>query len=388
MLEDLPNIKQEFTVNYSYQLYFTKGLFEVQNELLTAIITAYTKHSKKVLFVVDKGVVDAHPNLLESITRYANAHKAIMELKAVVVVPGGEAAKVQEQALQAVLRAIEEHGICRHSFVVSVGGGAVIDMVGYAAATAHRGIALLRVPTTVLAQNDAAVGVKNAINTFGKKNFLGTFAVPRAIINDLNFLETLSQKDWIAGVAEAVKVALIKDAPFFEFIAQHAQALVDRDLEVMGKVIHRCAALHMDHIASGGDPFESGSSRPLDFGHWAAHKLEQMTHFALRHGEAVAKGMALDLTYANLVGLLPGDVVDRVLAVLTALGFDYSLPISDKEAVITLLEGLEEFREHLGGQLTITLITAIGHQHEVHQIDMEMMTKAIQTLNTNTLAHS
>ncbi len=201
-------------------------------------------------------------------------------------------------------QAMQAAGLCRHSYVAAVGGGALIDTVGFAAATAHRGIRLLRVPTTVLAQADAAIGVKNSVNAMGQKNFLGVFTPPAAVLNDFAFLSTLSQKDWIGGVAEAVKVALIKDAAFFTFLERRARALARRDLPAMRQVIYRCAALHLDHIASGGDPFEQGNSRPLDFGHWAAHRLELLSGFELGHGEAVAIGLALDTTYSYLAGLL------------------------------------------------------------------------------------
>ena len=279
------------------------------------------------------------------------------------------------------MKAINENKICRHSFVVVIGGGAVIDMVGYAAAIAHRGVKLIRIPTTVLSQNDSAVGVKNSVNAFKKKNFLGTFAPPYAIINDSDFLETLEQRDWISGISEAIKVALIKDVDFFQYIANHASALKNREMEPMQYVIYKCAEMHMHHIAQGGDPFESGSSRPLDFGHWAAHKMEFMTNYELRHGEAVAKGIALDVTYAQLIGLITESDLQNILNVMVEIGFDLSLPVSTTNEIESLLNGIEEFREHLGGQLTITLISGLGIKHDVHTIDMKLMTEAIGKLN-------
>src|SRR5690606_26400596 len=252
----------------------------------------------------------------------------------------------------------------------------VIDMVGYACAIAHRGVKLLRIPTTVLSQNDSAVGVKNSVNYFGKKNFLGTFALPYAIINDTVFLETLEQRDWISGISEAIKVALIKDASFYYDIEKSASKLKSRDMQSMQYLIYKCALLHMEHISKGGDPFESGSSRPLDFGHWAAHKMEHMTNYAVRHGEAVALGMAIDVTYAKLIGLINNETLQSVLNVLKEVGFNLKLPIP-KERIEELLKGIEEFREHLGGKLTITLISEIGKKHDVHEIDNQKMKEAI-----------
>jgi 3-dehydroquinate synthase len=374
-------IEKSFSVPYTYRLYFTSGIFSLENELLASVIEEYSPSKPvKVLFVADQGVTDSHPMLIESIQAYCSAHTS-MHYTHTLIVPGGEQSKNEDNVTDQVVSAINDYKICRHSFVIAIGGGAVVDMAGYAAAIAHRGVKLIRIPTTVLAQNDAAVGVKNSINRFGKKNFVGTFAPPHAIINDENFLKTLDQRDWIAGTAEGVKVALIKDEDFFDFIESHATRLRDREMAPMQELIYRCAELHMEHIAAGGDPFESGSSRPLDFGHWSAHKLEYMTNYSIRHGEAVAVGMALDMAYAHLMGVTSAGVLDRVLQTLTNLGFQWSVPLSSKDEIQQLLQGIEEFREHLGGTLTITLVPEVGRKIDVHEIDREMMKRAVELLS-------
>ena len=378
----LQSIKQSFKVHYEYQLYFTKGLFTLENPLFSNLIAEYQGlEPVKLLFVVDDGVKNHHPDLCSQIETYCKHFKDILRFTATLIVPGGEQSKNSESAVEAVLKGVNDHKICRHSFVIAIGGGAVIDMVGYAAAIAHRGVKLIRIPTTVLSQNDSAVGVKNSINAFQKKNFLGTFAPPFAIINDSDFLQTLEQRDWISGIAEAIKVALIKDNNFFQYIAQNAEALKNREMEPMHYVIYKCAEMHMEHIAQGGDPFESGSSRPLDFGHWAAHKMEFMTNYQMRHGEAVAKGIALDVTYAQLCGLITETDLHQILDVMKKIGFDLAIPMNTPEEVDILLKGIEEFREHLGGQLTITLISGLGIKHDVHTIDMARMKDAVLKLN-------
>ena len=378
----LPPIEQSFSLNYRYTLYFTEGLFDPGNELFREIIHTYhPEKAVKLLFVIDEGLNNHHAGLLPSIGEYCATNSHILEFAGHLIVEGGEHSKNTVKYVDNILHAINDAGICRHSFVVAIGGGAVIDMAGYAAAIAHRGVKLIRVPTTVLAQNDAAVGVKNGINYFGKKNFIGTFAPPYAIINDSRFLTSLEQRDWIAGVAEAIKVALIKDRAFFHFLEEKAIKMKERDMLVMNEVIYRCARIHMEHIAGGGDPFESGSSRPLDFGHWAAHKLEQLTAYKLRHGEAVAKGIALDVTYAYLMGMITREILDSVIRLMEQIGFDLSIPLHEDKDLQELLKGIGEFREHLGGELTITLITGIGRKHDVHEIDLDTMKKAVHVLN-------
>jgi len=378
-------IVQSFKVAYNYKLHFTEQLFSVENNLFQSILSSYKPEgATKVFFVLDSGVAEHHSELTNQIETYCKHYATTIQFTSIAIVPGGEQSKNSAGFIDEVLQGIDKNKICRHSFVVAIGGGAVIDMVGYAAAIAHRGVKLIRIPTTVLSQNDSAVGVKNSVNIFGKKNFLGTFAPPYAIINDSNFLDTLEDRDWISGISEAIKVALIRDKKFFTFIENKATALFQKDKESMRYLIYRCAQLHMEHIAQGGDPFESGSSRPLDFGHWAAHKLEYMTNYQLRHGEAVAIGMALDLTYAHLINFIDEATLRTILEVLENVGFNLQIPIHSEKELTQLLGGIEEFREHLGGKLTITLISEIGSKCDVHTIDMDLMKQAITLLPTLT----
>jgi 3-dehydroquinate synthase len=300
-----------------------------------------------------------------------------------VALAGGEAVKNDFHQLEQLWSVIESARLCRHSYIVAVGGGAVLDLVGFAAATAHRGIPLVRLPTTSLSQGDGGIGVKNGVNFFGKKNWLGSFGVPHAVINDLTFLHGLPVRERRAGLIEAVKVALIRDAEFFEFIAARVEALAAFEPEPFEAVIRESARQHLEHIATAGDPFERGSARPLDFGHWAAHKLEQISAFQISHGEAVAIGMALDLIYAVRCGLLPVATAERILAMLQQLGFMLYAPALDLRGPSgqrRVLEGLEEFREHLGGRLSIPMIRAPGDRFEVHEMDAKLVDAAIDEL--------
>ncbi|ARS34396.1 3-dehydroquinate synthase [Pontibacter actiniarum] len=380
----MKTIEQNFAVPFRYGVYFTENLFAPSNQVLADVLAQdRASGPRKVMFVVDSGVAEAHPQLLEHIHHYTLAHPdALQQVAAPLVLPGGEEAKNSKEHLQAILSSINKFGVCRHSYLIAIGGGAVLDLAGFAAAIAHRGIRHIRVPSTVLSQNDSGVGVKNGINAFGKKNFLGTFAPPFAVINDSNFLLTLEDRDWRSGISEAVKVALIKDAAFYQRIKQDAGKLAQRDMEAMQQLIHRCAELHVEHIG-GPDPFELGSSRPLDFGHWAAHKLEQLSKYSLRHGEAVAIGIALDVVYSQLQGLLTEAEQDDVLDLLQELGFELFTPElaqQTPDGQLAVIQGLREFREHLGGELTIMLLRQIGVGEEVHHVDEHLVQQAIALL--------
>ncbi|MEH1899140.1 MAG: 3-dehydroquinate synthase [Nostoc sp.] len=380
-------IHQRVSVTFNYEVYFTQNLFELKNLTLAQVITGDGETKpKKLVAVVDAGILKSQPELVKQLVAYTKFYGEVLAIAAEpMIISGGEAAKNDRTLVEQIQQLIETAGLCRHSYVLAIGGGAVLDLVGYAAATAHRGIRLIRVPTTVLGQNDSGIGVKNGINAFGKKNFLGTFAPPYAVINDSAFLTTLDDRDWRSGIAEAVKVALIKDANFFDFIHSHSKALGRRDMAPMQQLIYRCAQLHLEHIANSGDPFEMGSSRPLDFGHWVAHKLEHLTNYRLRHGEAVAIGIALDSTYSYLIGLLDCSEWQRILNTLSALGFTLYVPelaekLSQVEHPDCLFRGLTEFREHLGGELTLTLLKSIGKGIEVHEVNLLVYRQAISLL--------
>lgn len=373
-----------FAVPFEFPLHFTNALFDPDNPLLVSTVSRLEPSRRhRLLVVIDDQVALAHPRLQNAVAAYASAHSERIELVSPpMVVPGGEAVKNDLAHVLSILQAVNDTGLDRQSFIVVVGGGAVLDMASFAAAVAHRGIRVVRVPTTVLAQCDSGIGVKNSINLFGKKNFAGTFAPPFAVINDVDFLETLLARDRIAGISEIVKVALIKDAALFEEVAAHS-ATLSSDNAVLQRVIERSAELHVRHICGNGDPFEVGSARPLDFGHWAAHKLESMTHHRLRHGEAVAIGMALDVEYSARKGFLDRAVADRIVAVLETIGFplwDDALEMRERDGSHSLIAGLREFREHLGGELHITLLRGIGRGFEVTEMDEPLIRESIAAL--------
>jgi 3-dehydroquinate synthase len=377
--------QQAFALRYGYPVYFTRDCFDPANPCVRRALTRLEGNKRhRVALFMDEGLAHACPALLPRITHYSCIHADAMELVGdVVVVPGGEAIKNQHDYVEHILKDLSARRIDRQSYALAVGGGAMLDAVGFAAAIFHRGVRHIRCPTTVLAQNDSGVGVKNAINAFGFKNLLGTFAPPFAVINDFAFLDTLSARDKRCGVAEAVKVALIRDAEFFTWLENKSAALAGFEPDVIAVMVRRCAELHMHQIAHGGDPFEMGSARPLDYGHWSAHKLEMLTRNALRHGEAVAIGIALDARYSVLARLLPEGDDERVARLLGKLGFriwDDALDLRDETGRRRVLAGLAEFQEHLGGELTVTLLAGIGRGVEVHEMDAAIVERSIQWL--------
>ncbi len=376
--------QQSFSIAYDYPVVFTRDAFNPGNRHLADVVTRRepNKRHRCVLFI-DDGVMKAMPDLARRAATYASACAREIELVGTVAVAGGEICKNDLTVVPRLLAIMSEHAIDRHSFVIAVGGGAVLDAVGYAAAIFHRGVRHIRLPTTVLSQDDSGVGVKNAVNWRDLKNLTGTFAPPWAVINDSAFIDTLPPREKRAGMAEAVKVALIRDRAFFRWLEESSAALARFSPAHLDELIKRSAELHMRQIRLGGDPFETGSARPLDFGHWSAHKLEHLTQHAVNHGEAVAIGIALDVRYSVAAGLLAESEGDRALRLLQRLGFTLwndRLKQRNERGGLALLQGLADFQEHLGGELTITLLGSIGRGVEVHDMDPALIEQCIDWL--------
>ncbi|MFV1994129.1 MAG: 3-dehydroquinate synthase [Verrucomicrobiales bacterium] len=382
--------EHDIQLRYAHRVMFTRGVFAPGNATLRELF-AQGRHGERVqsvLAFIDGGLADSDRGLAAKVEAYlADIPEGIQVKAAPIVLPGGEGCKNDWGLVERIWREIHDHGLCRHSYVLAIGGGALLDLVGFATATAHRGVRLVRLPTTTLSQGDGGVGVKNGVNYFGKKNWVGCFTVPFAVVNDFDFLKTLPQRERRSGIIEGLKVALIRDKGFFDYIESVVEELARLDGKVIEKVIQRSCELHVNHIVHGGDPFELGSARPLDFGHWVAHKLEQISDFALKHGEAVAIGMAVDLIYSARIGLIERADCDRILSLMEGIGFALDSPYLhqlDSEGKPVILRGLEEFREHLGGTLTITLVPEIGRKIEVNEMVEEEILGALAELETKT----
>lgn len=378
-------VVQRIDVNWEFPVVFTHALFDPVNPVLITTLDRKSEHRRhRAMVFVDSRVADTLPQLTQQITAYFAAHPAKLELVgAPSVVPGGEAIKNDFSLVDQFMRQMLNAHLDRQAFVIIVGGGAVMDAVGLAAALVHRGLRQVRVPTTVLGQNDAGVGVKNGVNFLGGKNAIGTFAPPFAVLNDFDFLLTLPDRDWLCGVAEAFKVSIIRDRHFFFELVAEAEKYPARDFEAMQKLVTRCAEIHLEHIRTNGDPFEYGRARPLDFGHWSAHKLELMSGFAISHGQAVATGVLLDSIYAEKKGWLTKEEMSAIGDGFRRSGFHLwfdELNRREADGLRTIFGGLRDFQEHLGGELTVTFPRGLGARHEVHEIDLALMELALQEL--------
>ncbi len=375
--------EQDISVDFQYPVIFTRSVFAPSNPVLTDVLPSGTS---KMVFYADSGLIDKWPDLPEMIERWAEKHADQVDMPAPCqIVRGGEEIKNDLDILDTVGQLCADLGLDRHSYIGIAGGGAVLDAVGFAAASVHRGIRQVRFPTTTMSQGDSGVGVKNGVNRFGIKNFYGTFQPPDAVVCDTEFLRTLSRRDWLSGVGEAFKVAITQEREFFDFLKTHAGDLADGDEEVMEEVVQETARLHLDHIRHSRDPFERGSERPLDFGHWVGHRLEEITDYELPHGEAVAIGIAVDACCATGLGLLVPDERDEILSAMRRCGLSVwheTLTQKSDDGQLDVLLGLERFRQHLGGQLTLVMPDGLGDMVHINELPTSVITDAVEYLRS------
>jgi 3-dehydroquinate synthase len=282
----------------------------------------------------------------------------------VVEVPEGEAAKtlaVAERCWERLLGA----GLDRSSTVLGLGGGAVGDVAGFVAATYMRGTNFVTLPTTVLAQVDAAIGGKTAIDHPRAKNLIGAFHQPRLVVVDPAVVRTLSEREFRSGVAEIVKHGVVLDRAYFEDVERDAAALLDRRLDVLERIIAGSCRLKAGVIER--DPEERSELRfALNYGHTIGHALEAATGYARwTHGEAVSLGMVAEAHLARRLGLADAATVERQERLLDRLGLPVRAGQVDVAAVLTAITHDKKARD---GRVPFVLVPRLGEFRVVHDV--------------------
>lgn len=379
MPSDFSSIDISFAIPQVHRFRMTDDVFGSDAKVLLDLLQPSGTEPAKVQVWIDSHLVQAATGLCQRVDQVLNSRPDSIQLTSPIeTIVGGESCKNDPKLIDHLLSRFNEDDLDRRSYVVVIGGGAVLDAVGFAASIAHRGIRLVRLPTTTLAQADSGVGVKTAVNWFHKKNWKGTFAVPWGVINDRQLLNHLPDAAFRCGFSEAVKVALLKSPTGFQNLCDNASKIAAREPQAVTSAIAASVQMHLEHITRGGDPFEMLEARPLDFGHWSAHRMEPLSDYDIAHGDAVAIGVAIDTVYSSLVHGFPQAAAKQVLDCLLNLKLPITDPIlADPE---NLRIGLEEFRQHLGGRLTVTMLEGIGQPIDVHDIQWPDMLKAIETV--------
>jgi 3-dehydroquinate synthase len=321
----------------------------------------------QAVVIADANVATPHAE------RVAQSLRAAGRKAELLTVPAGEASKCVAQAERLwndLLRCEAD----RKTIVVAVGGGVVGDLAGFVAATFARGLALVQVPTTLLAQVDSSVGGKVGINLPQGKNLVGAFWQPAAVVIDLDVLATLPEREYRSGLAEVVKYGVILDPPFFEYLEQHVAEIGSRQLDTLEYVVARCCRLKAD-VVERDEREETGLRAVLNYGHTFCHAIEAVAGYgAFLHGEAVAIGMLCASRLAESLGRIDSTTTERQAKLLQKLGLPTTVPRLDSSELVAAMQHDKKTER---GRLRFVLPKRLGEVEVVGDIGAELVLRAL-----------
>jgi len=353
----------------SFEIEHTRAaVFDLTNQCLASAIDG-----APAFIIVDE---ELWPVYGAAIERYA---QTVLDCRRVMCVPGNEATKSLSRVEALCDAAVELH-LPRHGVFIAVGGGTILDAVGFAASIYRRGVAYLRIPTTLIGMIDVGVGIKQAINFGRKKNVLGSFYPPLRTINDVRFLNSLPARQLACGIAEAIKVALICDARLFESLEEHAVTLIasgfSQPKDAATDILMRSEIAMMKQLQS--DLYESKLKRLVDFGHSFSPVIETSTNYAVAHGEAVALDILLSTAIAARRAMCAPDLISRLARLYAKVG----LPTSHPSMSPLLMErALIDARAHRGGALNLVVPTGIGSAAFLQDVNYDEIASALELLD-------
>jgi len=349
--QSLPGFIGSITTSTTRSSTYSIHVSSDENTALKAIAEAVG--NRMVAMITDETVDTLHA---ERINQWLSAHVSKLQK---IVLPPGESSKSLSTACH-LLDWLAQSDIRRRDIIVAVGGGAIIDTAGWVASIYMRGISYLNVPTTLLAQVDAAIGGKVAVNHDTAKNLIGSFYAPDAVVSCTDWLSTLDSRQFRSGLAEAIKMAVISSGQLLAFIEQHLESLAALDSRCLQSLVHAASVIKC--VLVERDPYEVDLRRTLNFGHTVGHAVETVTGYGpVLHGEAVAYGMAVAIRVARARGVLAPSVAERIVAILRSVGLPVALgdlpAVPEEEDVIRALEKVRQVRD---GSLRFVLPTGIG----------------------------
>ncbi len=336
-----------------YPIYIGRALINDQ-QLMTKHIVA-----KQIMIVTNETIA---PLYLEKIrSNFSDYHCDY------IIIPDGESFKKFE-TWRTILDTLANHKHHRDTTVVALGGGVIGDTAGFAAACYHRGVAYMQIPTTLLAQVDASIGGKTAINHAQGKNLIGAFHHPRAVIIDIDTLSTLPEREFRAGISEIIKAALIKDEKLFKQLENVADKLLAREPDVLIHIIKQACIIKKDVVAK--DATEQNERALLNFGHTFGHAIEHnLGYEKWLHGEAVAVGMMLAANLSEKKGWLPIDDLNRIYQLISTMQLPTHLPAKIKSEA--LIDAMQSDKKILDQQLRFILLKKIGEATITREISNE-----------------
>jgi len=356
---DAPPIAPEFRMSVelgtrSYEIVVTRGRSELFGAFARAALERTWSGSASSAALL---VTDQHLAQLAVHEPFYAGLRAVGIDAAITVVPPGEAAKSLEQASR-LYDELVARSADRHTLIVALGGGVIGDLAGFVAATYARGLPLIMVPTSLLAQVDSSVGGKVGLNHPRVKNIIGAFHQPVGIWIDLGTLDTLPDRELRCGLAEVVKYGVILDSSLFSTLERSAGDLLARDQTALQQAVVKSVALKA-RIVSEDEREETGRRAVLNFGHTIGHAIEAVAGYggAFQHGEAVAAGMVAEFRLAQRLGWLSAEVGDRLVRLLTRLGLPTTAPGLDPD---DLLAAIHRDKKNQRGRVRFVLPRSLG----------------------------
>jgi 3-dehydroquinate synthase len=335
----------------AYPIYVGKDIF-ANHELLAKHI-----HGQQVLIVTQENIAHHYLSPLKEVLKKFQCQE--------IFLPGGEVAK-NLQEWQRILDILLQHKYERSCTLIALGGGVVGDVTGFAAACYQRGVNYIQIPTTLMSQVDSSIGGKTAVNHAQGKNLIGAFHQPQCVIADVDVLQTLPQHELVAGLAEVIKYGLIADINFFVWLENNISSLLQRDTESLLHAITLSAAIKADIVSQ--DEKEHGRRSLLNLGHTFGHALETACAYqGLRHGEAVALGIAMAAELSHLLNNIDSHERDRIMRVLQAcnlINTGRALPLPTE-----MLQLMQHDKKVQNGKLNLILLKKIGEAEKTAAVD-------------------
>ena len=324
---------------------------------------------KKCFFICDANVLSAHP----AVTTWLDESKAIK-----ILLDHPEAQKNLE-SYKKIIEALKANSFTRKDYLIGLGGGATTDLAGFVAATYMRGMRFIQIPTSLLGQVDASVGGKTAINFDGIKNFVGSFYNPEQIFINTEFLSSLNEQEFLNGLAEVIKHAIISSEESLNGIFNEKSAIVAKEPETLSKIIDNSIAVKESIVSE--DFNEAGKRKFLNFGHTFAHGIEYANRKQpILHGHAVVIGMLMASTYSEHKGMLDAVDLEKIKKVIGSFNYNFSNINLDVE---TIVEGMKSDKKNQSEKIALILLQGIGNPVLHEEGNIENLTNFIRDFIEN-----
>jgi len=346
----------------SYQIRIGTGLIEQAGVLLrqSGLI------GEKAVIITDTTVGGLYSKRLQEGLDSGGCKSTVLE------VPEGEGQKSLESAGK-LYHELTRQYVDRTTPILALGGGVIGDLAGFVAATYMRGVPLVQVPTTVLAQGDSSIGGKVAINNGNIKNIIGTFYHPRITISDVSTLRTLSNRIVIDGLSEVIKHSIILDGRLFTFLEQNIDNVMNFNMDVLENIISRSARIKASIVEK--DELDLGIRNILNFGHTVGHAVESASNMKVWHGEAVAIGMIAEARISNKLNILPGIDLKRIQSLVEKAGLPVVIPSLDMASLVNIMK---HDKKRALGKLKMALPKSIGEAVIVDNVDLELIKEVLK----------